>query len=442
MILNLVLMTAGTYGDVKPFIVLSRALMARGHRVCLAAENTNEEMVKEAGVEFRSLMKMSRTPPKPSGGLVAALQRSWLVEGFTGWRRRRGWLQGLVEPAYELVEDRLTPGNTVIVAKATIFGARLAQEKLGVPLATVHLSTGTIRSAYDAPGLPLPNASTIPQRWVKRGAWALIDYYVKLVVEPGMNRIRSKLQLPPLKRPLMRWMNSPDQVLGFFPGWYGEPQPDWPSNFHTIGFPLVGGTEEDSPALSDELAAFLEEGEPPVVFTLGSSRREIRRFFQVSVEACILSGRRALLQTPHADYVPPDLPGTIRHVTYMPYRSVFPKVAAVVHNGGIGTTALALAAGIPQIIMPIAEDHRENGARVKRLNAGRVISSSSYSVAKLNEQLGKLLESDTVAEACRGFRDRIKETEPIREACLLIEELARRRYATAEGDYHHDAGVH
>jgi UDP:flavonoid glycosyltransferase YjiC (YdhE family) len=435
-------MTAGTYGDVHPFIVLSRALQERGHQVCLAAEHRHEEMVRGAGLEFRGLMKASRTPPAPPGNLVAAFQRYWLVEGFAGWFRRKSWLLGLVEPAYKLVEDRLSAGNSIVVAKATIFGARLAHEKLGVPLVTVHLSTGTIRSEYDAPGLPLPNARTIPQRWVKRGAWALIDRYVKLVVEPGVNRIRSRLQLPPLRRPLMRWMNSPDLVLGLFPDWFGDPQPDWPCNFHAIGFPLVGHAGEGDPTLSDDLAAFLEAGEPPVVFTLGSSVRYIRRFFRVSVDACVLSGRRALLQTPRADDVPSDLPDTVRHVTYMPYRSVFPKVAAVVHNGGIGTTALALAAGVPQIIMPIAEDHRENGARVRRLNAGRVIRSSAYNVATLNAQLGELLQSDAVAETCRGFRDRVRQAEPMNEACVLIEEFARKRHAVAEEGCHRKDGIH
>ena len=429
--LNLILMTAGSYGDVQPFLVLARSLKDRGHRVLLAAEGVHEPMVRDAGLEFSALTKVRAARLSQRSGLVRALRRYWMVEGFTGWLHRRDWLLGLTEPAFELIASRRRLGDTVVVGKATIFGARLAHEKLAVPLVTVHLTPGTIRSEYDAPGLPLPNGRTVPYRLMKRCAWALIDGYVRLVVEPGMNRIRAGLDLPPLRRPLMRWMNSPDLALGLFPAWYAEPQPDWPPNFHAVGFPLAPPGTQGS-TLPDGLEAFLDAGEPPVVFTVGSAGRDVERFFRVSVEACVRSGRRALLQTTRTGVIPPRLPETIQHFPYMPYGSVFPRAAAVVHNGGIGTTARALAAGIPQIIMPIAEDHRENGRRVRRLKAGTVIHGSSYSVATLNRQLQRLLDSAAVAEACSRFRERIAPTNPIDESCLRIEEFARQHYAGAE----------
>ncbi len=101
--------------------------------MCLAAEHRHGDMVRSPGLEFSYLTRPFRTPSDSPGRLLAALQRYWLVEGFTGILRRKTWLAAMVEPASKRIEDRNSDGNTIAATKATTFGARLANERLGVP---------------------------------------------------------------------------------------------------------------------------------------------------------------------------------------------------------------------------------------------------------------------------------------------------------------------
>ena len=121
---------------------------------------------------------------------------------------------------------------------------------------------------------------------------------------------------------------------------------------------------------------------PNCSMTPGSAMRHAQEFFAESVAACQRLGRRGLLLTRFAEQVPTDLPETIRHLEYVPFSRVLPRAAALVHHGGIGTTAQALAAGIPQLVMPLAHDQPDNAARLERLGVGRTIAPRRYRAAR------------------------------------------------------------
>src|SRR5205085_2067897 len=108
----------------------------------------------------------------------------------------------------------------------------------------------------------------------------------------------------------------------------------------------------------------------------------------------------------HAAHVPASLPATVRHFAYVPFSQVFPRAAAVVHHGGIGTTAQALAAGIPQVIMPMGYDQPDNAERLVRLGVGAPLPPRRFTGARLAALLGKLLGPD-VRERCRALAERL-----------------------------------
>src|SRR5262249_53944037 len=158
----------------------------------------------------------------------------------------------------------------------------------------------------------------------------------------------------PVRGIMSQWWHSPQRVLGLFPPWYGEPQPDWPPQVRLVGFPLYDerGVEE----LPGGLADFLATGSPPLVFMPGSANAQAQDFFRAPVEACQRLGRRGLLLPRFPEQLPAPLPPTIRHFNFIPFSQVLPQAAALVHHGGIGTSAQALAAGVPQVVMPLAHD--------------------------------------------------------------------------------------
>src|SRR5581483_5125654 len=195
---------------------------------------------------------------------------------------------------------------------------RIAQEKLGVPLVTVHLQPSILYSKSAPPELPFTVGRPWFPRWAKRLLFSVgYRFVIDPILAPQTNAFRAELGLPPVRRFLDRWIHSPECVLGLFPPWYGPPQPDWPPNVTLTGFPLFD--ERGLAELPAEVEEFLGAGEATVVFTPGSAMKQGQAFFAAAVEACQLLGRRGMLLTRFAEQVPSSLPEGIRHFAYVPF---------------------------------------------------------------------------------------------------------------------------
>lgn len=161
-----------------------------------------------------------------------------------------------------------------------------------------------------------------------------------------------------------------------------KPQPDWTVNTVVTGFAFYEDAE-----LIPELQQFLDADEPPIVFTLGSAAvLNPGVFYSESIQAAIQLNRRAVLLI--GKNPPPDnLPKKIVAIKYAPYSTIFPYACAIVHQGGIGTTAQALQASRPTIVVPYIGDQPDNAARVERLGTSRTIPRDQYSAARVAKEL-------------------------------------------------------
>ena len=178
------------------------------------------------------------------------------------------------------------------------------------------------------------------------------------------------------------------------------------------------------------LEAFLETGPPPIVFTLGSSAvMDPGDFFRVSAEAAEQLGRRALLlgmehgalQTKDVDAGAEARAADLLGVRYGSYARIFPSAAAIVHQGGVGTTAEALRAGRPMLVVPWGVDQPDNAARVARMGVGRTLGRKRYRTARVVEELRRLLEEATYARRAAEVGAAIRQEEGTETACDAIE---------------------
>jgi UDP:flavonoid glycosyltransferase YjiC (YdhE family) len=240
---------------------------------------------------------------------------------------------------------------------------------------------------------------------------------------PEVNAFRAELGLPPVRHFFDRWMHSPELVIGLFPEWYAPAPPDWPPNVRLTSFPLYD--ESDTRAIPPELKTFLAEGEPPIIFTAGSAMTQAERFFRTSVDACKARGWRGILLTQFPEQLPSNLPKSIRHFDYVPFSTVLPRARAFVHHGGIGTTAQALAAGVPQLVVPFAHDQPDNAVRVKRLRAGDFLLPARYRVRAAIRKLEALVSSSEVGKQCHRRSADLADSNGLASACDLIETLQR-----------------
>jgi rhamnosyltransferase subunit B len=416
--MDVLLIPMGSAGDMHPLIGLGVAMRDRGHHVTMVANPYFEQMVSRAGLEqvalgTREMFEDTLSAPE-----------LWQPRKAFVYVAQHGIIPGL-RIVYDLIAERYVPGKTVVLAGTMSMGARVAQEKLGVPTISIHLQPGVIRSLIRPSvfkGMFMPPWSPT---WYKRLMFWLSDtLVVDRIVCPELNTFRKELGLPPVRHILADWVHSPLLTLGLFPDWYGMPQADWPKQLVMTGFPLFD--ERTSHPLSPDLQEFLDEG-PPLAFTPGSAMTQGDDFFKASVEACKLLNRRGLLLTRHVEQIPPDLPPTVRHFAYAPFSQLLPHCAALIYHGGIGTAAQGLAAGIPHLVMPLAHDQHDNADRLRQLGVGRSLERHAYQGEAVARELRVLLDSPEVAIHCQDYADRIRRDKPLENACKAIEAVAERK---------------
>ncbi len=257
-------------------------------------------------------------------------------------------------------------------------------------IAAAYLAPSNLPTVYDPLMLgPLVVPNWVPygvRRWLWRG---IARRYIDPVVLPGMNAARAAVGLAPVGTLLGFLSTAADLSLTLFPTWFGPRQPDWPTPLVTGEFTLYepGVATPCSP----ELTSFLAQGSRPLVFTPGTANQQATTYFAAALSATLRLGQRAIFLTPHRSQVPEHLPASVLWQPYVPLHALLPHSAALVHHGGIGTTAEALRAGVPQLVVPLAFDQFDNGARVVRLGAGLSLPHARLSPRSLYRALKRLL---------------------------------------------------
>ena len=360
---HVILASAGTHGDVFPFVALGRVLRSRGNRVTLAANEQYRQLAIDHGCEFAALVSSEETLEFLSDPDLWHPVKCGLVGARWGVR----CLRRQYELLYELASDE----HSVFAASPAVIAARLVQEKLSRPLASIYYTPWVIPSCTAPPAMT--GGWTLP-RWAPRPLghlyWRLVDLVGSLLLGRHLNQLRASLELKPAQR-IFQWWVSPDLAIGMFPEWYARPQPDWPSQMQIAGFPMFDGQSEEK--LDAKVLEFCQAGEPPIVFTFGTGMMHATDLFSQAMETCHQVGARGILLTRHRQQLPDALPPAVRHFEFVPLGQLLPHCAAIVHHGGIGTVARALAAGTAQLIIPHAWDQLDNGLRVVQLGAGKIL---------------------------------------------------------------------
>jgi len=409
---TILLCTIGSAGDVYPFIGIGQELKKRGFRVVLITSQYFETQARSVGLELY--------------GLGDSEDYQSIIQDPDLWSPDKGFrvfadrvVFPIMEPAYEIIAG-FDPSETILVAQGQFFAAHIAHEKLGFPFITIHLQPAAFRSVHEFPLLPI----SLPP-FVIRWLFSLIDALVlDKLFAPNINRFRQSLGLPSINKIFGGWMHSPQLNLGLFPEWFAQLQPDWPPQTQLTSFVYYdkqNGNEE----LPEELETFLSTGSAPIIFTAGTAMKHADQFFQACIEACQLLGQRGILLTQHPEQLPDEIPPGIQHFAYLPFSRVLPRAVALVHHGGIGTTAQAIAAGIPQVIRPMAHDQPDTAARVEKLGIGASVSTKKFNAASLAEKLKTLITSKAVLDRCKAYAERIHPDQSLNDTCSIIESFSR-----------------
>ncbi len=319
-------------------------------------------------------------------------------------------------------------GADLLVSAPVVFAAPVLAEKTGLPWVSTVLAPIAFFSAYEPPALPgSPAALTRGPRWLRpwwgRAVRAIARRTTRAWSAP-VDELRRELALPPsMANPIYEGQHSPRLALAMFSAALGVRQPDWPAQTRQTGFAFY---DQNESALDPALAKFLDDGPPPVVFTLGSTAvNAAGEFYRVSIAAAERLGARALLLVGKEtmNRVGRLLPKGMTVFDYAPYSYVFPRAAAIVHQGGVGTTAEALRAGQPMLIVRFNFDQPDNAARVVRLGTGRVLPMARYKPKVVAAALRDLLKNESLRRRARIIGHELTTENGVDAACDAIEQL-------------------
>jgi rhamnosyltransferase subunit B len=406
---RILLATLGSLGDLHPFLAVGAALRRRGHAVRLASSVEYRSRIEAAGLEAAPL-----APSMDTLGDRERVARRYFNPFLGAPRLFREMILAPMRQAEQDLEAALAGIDLVVSHPLTPLLPALA-EKRGLPWLTTVLAPFSLFSTRDPP--VLPNAE-----WLHRlktdgdfphgHALSFARRVVRRIERPLHER-RRELGLPELPGSLiLDGQFSPYATLALFDGVLAPPQADWPVNTVLCGTPLhdAGDPEQDGAVADAEaLQAFLDDGPAPIVFALGSSAVWIAKdFWHHAVAACQALGLRGVLLTgrPLAGVV---LPPTVRAASYAPYSAVFPRAAAVVHQGGIGTLSQALRAGRPQLVVPAGFDQADNAARAVRLGLAASLPFGKVSTARMTRLLRALVADGGKAAVAADVAARLRD---------------------------------
>jgi rhamnosyltransferase subunit B len=404
--MHILIVAIGYGSDVYPLIGLGRTIQREGHRVSVCTHPVFAGAVAAAGLRVLPLgsedeYQYLTTGPAQSGGSAPFDVLSELMGKF-------------MRPMIDLLRDEIGQ-DTVLVGSPWAFGARMMQEKYGVPYVSVQLSPATIlvtqaQTAHVPMWLPSKLRAGL-SRAAERGA-------LDRICGPELNAVRAELGLPKLKF-ISEWVHTSAAEIGMFPEWFAEPDTAWPKQMQFTGFPLYDSSEEWKK--DDELEKFLRGKPAPVVFAPGHDQAMDPGYFAAANDVLNQLGERGIFLA-KAGGVMPELGPNVLVRQYVPLSRLLPRAKALVHPGGTGGVSQALASGTPQLVVPVTFDQIDNAMQVERLGCGLQMNNP-LTAEELLPMLTQLMTDGGLRAACEVRRHRVAAGEKSRRSALAVIEL-------------------
>jgi sterol 3beta-glucosyltransferase len=362
--MRITIFAAGSRGDIQPCLVLGRGLQRAGFDVLLAAPENFAAFVRQYGLCFHPLRGDVQQIMASETG------RAFMEKGSANFIQSIRAMRAMLGPvALQMAADALEAcqGADALISLAVFATfAKTIAEVRRIPLIHVEPTPVLPTRLFPAPGWPLQtDLGGLHNRLSGHAMLQVLWQWYR----PFVNDFRHRFGLPPYSGASFYQILSSAPLLGAYSDQVIPRPPDWPQNVHITGYWFPDLPAEWEP--HRELQAFLDSGDPPVYVGFGSmSGRQPEKLAKLVLEALAQSGQRGLLLTGWGGMRLLSVPDSVFVVDSAPHGWLFPRMAAVVHHGGAGTTAEGLRAGVPTLILPFAVDQAFWGKRVKALGVG------------------------------------------------------------------------
>jgi sterol 3beta-glucosyltransferase len=373
--MQITIIAGGSRGDVQPYVALGKGLKEAGHTVRILSSDDFHDLVTDYGLDFFTTGGSARAVAQ---NLQVLVEQGKTLEIFSQMRRASQ------KQAVQAAEKGLVAcqdSDLILGGLSGLFSGQALSEKLGIPLLLAYLVPFTPTSAF--PSALTPASFWGPFSSLRRQKQPVLYGYSSYVLPHPSD-----------------W-NASQHVTGY---WFLEPPQGW-----------------EAPA---DLQHFLQSGPPPVYIGFGSmSNSKPEETADLVLQSLARAGLRGVLYAGWGGLKKEQLPSTVFMTDSVPHTWLFPRMAAVVHHGGVGTTAAGLAAGVPSIITPFFADQPFWGRRVYELGVGpRPIARRRLTVDNLTEAIGRAVSDEEMRKRAASLGERIRAENGIAQAITIIEQ--------------------
>lgn len=397
---NIFLSAQGTIGDIISILSIGRILKTGGASVAMLTHCAYEKRVRDAGLEFVALDNMEEFQQ-----YIEAIAICETPRGNIEFQRRH--VLPMAEREISILTERCIARDTILIGShMLLFGPQIAAEKLGLPLVRMFAAPVALSRLF------------------------LFEIMCRDVLAEDINGLRVRNGLPRIPD-WDAWLRNPQRNLGAWPEWFTAPEPEWPTG---LDLALPGFLTMDEPGekdSSEELDGFLQAGPPPVLIAGSTGTYLKKNFYEVAIQGCQLAGQRGLVVTRFREALPAHLPEQIKWFPSLPFASLMPRMAAVIHHGGMGTLATALHAGIPQLVLAAGSDRPDNAQRLQRLGVAEHLPLAKWKAEPIARSIEQLLGSPAIRERCQKMADLARNDDPASLIQKLVRDLAASHASSA-----------
>lgn len=416
--MHIVVIAPGSQGDVQPFLALGKGLIKAGNTVRLVTNQNHKKKVQTYGLEFWPI-EVNTEDIIRSEKMRNALESGKLLTSMA----RMG--KELKQHAELFAQRGLAACQGMDLLMAGISGLFMGHslaEKLDIPFVQAHNIPFTTTKAF--PGALLPRYPSwlggyrVSHRLTQQIVWQANRPTDKIIREQVLELPKSPF-FGPFNSEILR--NGPI-IYGISPSIITRPD-DWAENIHIVGFWLLNPPDKWTP--STELTNFLQDGPAPLYIGFGSmSSRKPEATANLVLQVLRDTNQRAIVFSGWGGLSRKNLPDSVLMVDTVPHSWLFPRVRAVVHHGGAGTTAAGLTAGVPSIIVPFHGDQPFWGRLVAKLGVGpNPIPRKKLTVARLGDAIQKILSDREMSELAANLGSKIREENGIERAIEIIRKI-------------------
>lgn len=408
------IVASGSRGDVQPYVALGQGLRLAGYHVRLIASENFQALATEAGLDFcstgESIEAITQSEEwrkvTESGNFLSILAK------MQSEMKQRAGKMAQQMPAF------LEGSDLILTGMGGIGGVFTLAEALQIPLMQAYVFPFTPTSEFPAPLVPrLPLGGLVNR----------LSFHITRQMFWQTSKISDRLtrQMLGIGKGSF-WGPYASLNRRRVPALYGYsqhvlPRPhDWPEHHHVTGYWFLDASPGWTPP--SDLVDFLSTGEPPVYIGFGSmGNRNPEEVGAIALEALQRSGQRGILASGWGGIKASNLPDTVQLIESIPHTWLFPRMAAVVHHGGAGTTAAGLRAGIPAIIIPFMGDQPFWGQRVADLHVGTLpIPRKKLTGQRLAEAITQAVSDAALRQQARELGNKIRAEDGIANVVSVV----------------------